>query len=95
MSVKKIQTLVLDGNSVFKHYFHGVKNKVDKNGYDIGGVVGFFNWIKIVISSKNMIEYLYFGIGFNSGKLRYDFYKAYKANRDKILRVLGKSIEKH
>lgn len=83
MSVKKIQTLVLDGNSVFKHYFHGVKNKVDKNGYDIGGVVGFLTGLRSLLVQKKYDRVFVFWDGFNSGKLRYDFYKAYKANRDK------------
>lgn len=83
MEVKKIQTLVLDGNSVFKHYFHGVKNKLDKEGRDIGGVVGFLMGLRSLLVQKKYDRVFVFWDGFNSGKLRYDFYKPYKANRDK------------
>lgn len=94
MSVKKIQTLVLDGNSVFKHYFHGVKNKVDKNGYDIGGVVGFLTGLRSLLVQKKYDRVFVFWDGFNSGKLRYDFYKAYKTNRDKNFESTWKEYRK-
>jgi len=82
--VEKIQnTLLVDGNALFKRGFIGAKNEYNRNGQHIGGLYQF-----ITILRKMLVEDLYhrvyvFWDGEFSGKLRYEIYKPYKISRGK------------
>lgn len=80
----KIQnTLLVDGNSLFKLGYFGAKNEYNHNGQHIGGLSSF-----LVILRKILTEDLYhrvyvFWDGNFSGKLRYEIYEPYKSDRGK------------
>jgi DNA polymerase-1 len=81
--VKKTNTLLIDGNALFKFSFLGAKNEYNQNGEHIGGLYSF-----LVIMRKLLNEDLYhkvfvFWDGKFSGKLRYEIYKPYKSSRGK------------
>lgn len=80
---KEINTLVIDGNSLFKRGFHGAKDEYNKDGHHIGGIYQF-----ITVTRKLLEENLYqkvfvFWDGEFSGKLRYNIYPDYKSARGK------------
>jgi len=82
--VQKIQnTLLIDGNSLFKVGYHGAKDEYNRNGKHVGGLYQFITMLR-----KMLVEDLYhrvyvFWDGDFSGKLRYDIYKPYKIARGK------------
>ena len=80
---KKQNTLLVDGNALFKHGFFGAKNTYNEHGQHIGGLYAF-----LTILRKLLIDDLYhrvyvFWDGNLSGKLRYDIYEPYKSGRGK------------
>jgi DNA polymerase-1 len=81
--IKKTNTLLIDGNALFKFSYLGAKNEYNTNGEHIGGLYSF-----LVIMRKLLNEDLYhkvfvFWDGKLSGKLRYEIYKPYKSSRGK------------
>lgn len=81
--VKNTNTLLIDGNALFKFSYLGAKNEYNSNGEHIGGLYSF-----LVIMRKLLNEDLYhkvfvFWDGKLSGKLRYEIYKPYKSSRGK------------
>jgi len=77
-----MKTLVIDGNWVVKKNFHKRKG-MESNGYLCGGSFGFIESIKSVISKILPDRVIVMWDGFNAGKMRYEIYKPYKANRKK------------
>jgi 5'-3' exonuclease len=80
---KYLNTLLVDGNALFKTGFHGAKHDYNANGQHVGGISQF-----IAVIRKLLIEDLYhrvfvFWDGTLSGKLRYEFYPDYKSKRNK------------
>jgi 5'-3' exonuclease len=80
---KKPNVLLVDGNALYKTGYHGAKDEYNSRGEHIGGVYQF-----ITVLRKLLIENLYhkvfvFWDGELSGKLRYELYPQYKANRGK------------
>jgi len=80
---QKQNTLLVDGNALFKTGFFGAKNMYNHNGQHIGGLYQF-----ITVLRKLLIEDLYhrvyvFWDGNFSGKLRYNIYEPYKSGRGK------------
>jgi len=80
---KQQNTLLVDGNSLFKVGYFGAKNEYNSNGEHIGGLYSF-----LTIFRKILIEDLYhrvyvFWDGNFSGKLRYEIYEPYKSGRGK------------
>jgi len=78
-----INTLLIDGNSLFKRGFHGAKGEYNHRGEHIGVL-----YQCITILRKLLIENLYhrvyvFWDGKFSGKLRYEMYPLYKSGRGK------------
>jgi 5'-3' exonuclease len=74
-------TLIIDMNSVMKMSL--VDNRCGTTGYEYGMVFQTLLQIKMLLMKKSW-DYVYaFYDGDNSGFLRYQFYKDYKANRDK------------
>lgn len=81
--IEKTNTLVIDGNALFKLGFYGAKNVFSKDGNHIGGLFQF-----ITVLRKLLIEDLYhqvfvFWDGEFSGKQRFNIYKDYKIKRGK------------
>ena len=79
---KKIYTLLLDMNSIMKMSL-SADRRVGNNGLEYGMVFQTLLQIKLMLNKKDF-DYVYaFYDGNNSGVLRYEIYKDYKANRDK------------
>lgn len=81
--VKLQNTLLVDGNALFKVGYFGAKNEYNHHGQHIGGLYQF-----LTILRKVLIEDLYhrvyvFWDGNFSGKLRYEIYQPYKSGRGK------------
>lgn len=78
---KPIYTLLVDGNSVMKMSL--VDKRLNTNGIEYGMVFQTLLQIKMQLQRKNF-DFVYVVYdGDQSGKLRYDLYPDYKANRDK------------
>lgn len=81
LTTQNIYTLVIDGHNLLKVSMSDPK--VNSKGVHIGGIFQFLLQIKIMLKLKDF-DYVYvFWDGDNSGQLRYNIYKDYKANRDK------------
>lgn len=78
---KPIYTLLVDGNSVMKMSL--VDKRLNRRGEEYGMVFQTLLQVKMQLQRKKF-DYTYILYdGDQSGKLRYDIYKDYKANRDK------------
>lgn len=77
------QTLLIDGNALFKVGFFGAKNEYNHKGQHIGGLYSFLTILRKILN-ENLIHRVYvFWDGKFSGKLRYNIYKPYKSGRGK------------
>jgi len=79
----RIETLLIDGNSLFKKSFHGAKNEFNSNGEHVGGIYGFLIKLRQIVNTGNYTRIYVFWDGSQSGRLRYEYYKDYKAQRGK------------
>lgn len=77
-----MKTLIVDGNWCLKKNFHKRKG-LEVNGLLCGGSFGFIDSVRSVISKVLPDRVIVMWDGFNAGKLRYEIYKPYKANRKK------------
>jgi len=77
-----MKTLLVDGNWCLKKNFHKRKG-LEANGRLCGGSFGFIDSLRAVISKVLPDRIIVMWDGFNAGKLRYEIYKPYKANRKK------------
>lgn len=75
-------TLIVDGTWSLKKNFHKRKG-LEVNGHPCGGSFGFLDSLRAVISKLLPDRVIIMWDGFNAGKLRYEIYKPYKANRKK------------
>lgn len=80
---KNTNTLLVDGNSLFKRAFIGSKNTYTKEGDYVGGLYSFFNILRGVLENDIYHKVFVFWDGNFSGKLRYDIYNDYKIGRGK------------
>ncbi len=81
--VLKYNTLLVDGNSLYKRSFLGAKNEYNKNGDHIGGLYQFITVLRKLLDEVIYNKVYVFWDGKYSGKIRYDIYKEYKSNRGK------------
>jgi 5'-3' exonuclease len=79
---KYTYTLLVDGDSLLKTAYHGAKDLYYKDTH-IGGIFQFLTMLRKVINENRFDKVFIFWDGEFSGRLRYDIYKDYKANRDK------------
>lgn len=81
-NIGKTYHLLVDGNSVLKS---SLVNKSDMNdkGEEYGAIVTFLYRIANLLAMKDFNHCVVCWDGFNSGSLRWEIYKDYKANRDK------------
>lgn len=76
-------TLLVDGNALFKTGFFGAKNEYNYNGQHIGGLYQFLTVLRKLLSDDLYHRVYVFWDGNFSGKLRYEIYKPYKSGRGK------------
>lgn len=83
-SQQKIQnTLVVDGNALYKRGFIGAKNEYNNKGKPIGGVYQFLTVLRKILEDNLYHNVFVFWDGKFSGKLRWEIYKDYKSGRGK------------
>ena len=75
-------TLLIDGNWSLKKNFKK-RQGLEANGRLCGGSFGFIDSLRAVTNKILPDRVIVMWDGFNAGKLRYDIYKPYKANRKK------------
>lgn len=82
--IEKIQnTLLVDGNALFKFGFNGAKNEYNKEGHHIGGLYSFLTILRKMLTDDLYHRVYVFWDGNFSGKLRYEIYEPYKSGRGK------------
>ena len=82
--IVKIQnTLLVDGNALFKTGFFGAKNEYNKDGVHIGGLYQFLTILRKMLTDDLYHRVYVFWDGNFSGKLRYEIYEPYKSARGK------------
>jgi 5'-3' exonuclease len=82
--VEKTQnTLLVDGNALFKTGFFGAKNQYNQNGQHIGGLYQFLTTLRMLLAEDLYHRVYVFWDGNFSGKLRYEIYEPYKSGRGK------------
>lgn len=80
---EKLNTLLVDGNALFKTGFFGAKDEYNDDGQHVGGLLSFLNILRMLLSSDLYHRVYVFWDGDFSGKLRYEIYKPYKSGRGK------------
>lgn len=81
---KKIQnTLLVDGNALFKTAFFGAKNSYNQHGQHIGGLYQFLTTLRMLLTEDVYHKVYVFWDGNFSGMLRYEIYEPYKSDRGK------------
>ena len=83
LQVKIQNTLLVDGNALFKGSFHGAKDRYNKHGQHIGGLFQFLTTLRMVLEHDLYHRVIVFWDGNFSGKLRYNIYNPYKSSRGK------------
>ena len=82
--IEKTQnTLLVDGNALFKHGYFGAKNTYNEHGQHIGGLYAFITILRKLLNEDLYHRVYVFWDGNLSGKLRWEFYKDYKVARGK------------
>jgi len=76
-------TLLVDGNALFKRGFFGAKNQYNRAGEHIGGVYQFITVVRKLLKENLYHKVFVFWDGNFSGKMRYNIYNDYKISRDK------------
>ena len=83
-TVQKIQnTLLVDGNALFKRAFAGAKDEYNYKGEYIGGLYSFLTTIRKLLTEDLYHRVYVFWDGKLSGRLRYELYEPYKSARGK------------
>lgn len=81
--IQTINTLLVDGNALFKTGFFGAKDEYNHRGEHIGGLYQFLTILRKLLN-ENLYHRVYvFWDGLFSGKLRYNIYQPYKSGRGK------------
>jgi 5'-3' exonuclease len=78
-----ISTLLVDGNALFMNSYSPTKDMYNYKGEKIGGVFQFLTTLRKLINENLYNRVFVFWDGKFSGKLRYEIYSDYKANRNK------------
>jgi 5'-3' exonuclease len=76
-------TLLVDGNALFKFGFYGAKDLYSKDGNHIGGLYQFITIIRKLLRDDLFHRVFVFWDGEFSGRQRYNIYKDYKISRGK------------
>lgn len=78
-----INTLVVDGNALFKRGYSATKDDYDESGNQNGGVYQFLTVLRKLMEENLYHKVYVFWDGKFSGKMRWEIYKDYKGNRNK------------
>lgn len=78
-----LNTLLVDGNALFKTGFNGASGVFNRNGVHVGGIYQFITVLRKLLSENLYHQVYVFWDGTLSGKLRYNFYPDYKSDRGK------------
>jgi len=81
--VKVINTLLVDGNALFKFGFFGAKDEYNHRGEHIGGIYQFLTILRKLLTEDLYHRVYVFWDGKLSGQLRYNIYNDYKGDRNK------------
>lgn len=82
--VQKIKnTLLVDGNALYKRGFLGARNEYNRKGEHIGGIYQFITVLRKLLEENLFHQTYVFWDGEFSGKLRWSIYKDYKSGRGK------------
>ena len=82
--IEKVQnTLLVDGNALFKVGFFGAKSEYNQHGQHIGGLYQFLTILRMLLVADLYHKVYVFWDGNFSGKLRYEIYEPYKSGRGK------------
>lgn len=81
--VRETNTLVIDGNALFKRGYHGAKDEYNREGNHIGGIYQFITVIRKLLTENVYEKVFVFWDGEFSGRLRYNLYPDYKSGRGK------------
>lgn len=76
-------TLLVDGNALFKFGFFGARNQYNHEGVHVGGLYAFLTTLRKILVDDLYHKVYIFWDGNLSGKLRYEFYPNYKIDRGK------------
>lgn len=76
-------TLLVDGNALFKVGYFGAKNSYNDEGQHIGGLLSFMTILRKILTEDLYHKVYVFWDGNFSGKLRYNIYEPYKSGRGK------------
>jgi len=79
----KQNTLLVDGNALYKRGVTGAKNEYNSKGAHIGGIYQFLTVLRKLMEQDLYHKVFVFWDGEFSGKLRWEFYKDYKSSRGK------------
>ncbi len=83
-TIEKIQnTLLVDGNALFKTGFFAAKDSYNEHGQHIGGIYSFLTILRKILTEDLYHRVFVFWDGNFSGKLRYEIYEPYKSGRGK------------
>jgi len=81
--IKKQNTLLVDGNALFKVGYFGAKGEYNSSGEHIGGLYSFLTILRKILTDDLYHKVYVFWDGNYSGKLRYEIYEPYKSGRGK------------
>ena len=81
--IKDVNTLLVDGNALFKLGYFAAKDSYNSKGENVGGLYSFLNIFRKVLVDDLYHKVFVFWDGNFSGKLRYEIYEAYKSARGK------------
>jgi DNA polymerase-1 len=80
---KVYNTLLIDGNALFKTGYFGAKDEYNSNGQHVGGLYQFLTTMRMLLVGDLYHRVFVFWDGKFSGKLRYQIYEPYKSGRNK------------
>ena len=80
-------TLLVDGNSLLKTSL--VDKRMNDRGEEYGGVFLFLRILGQLLQKRDFNHCIVCYDGYGSGVLRWNYYKDYKANRDKHYELIG------
>ena len=75
--VKVLNTLLVDGNALFKTGYFGAKSEYNRQGEHVGGVYQFITVLRKLLNEDLYHQVYVFWDGKLSGKLRWEIYKEY------------------
>jgi DNA polymerase-1 len=81
--VKIKNTLLVDGNALFKVGYFAAKNMYNEHSQHIGGLYSFLTILRKILTEDLYHRVYVFWDGNFSGKLRYEIYEPYKSARGK------------